>query len=105
MKDANVKQLNRLRLWDKAGVVLSGLCLVHCLGIPLLLLISPVIGHELIHQDTIFHKWFFVGVITVAAVAFYLGYRVHNNFRPLIWMQWVLFIPRGWAMEVLKPWR
>lgn len=38
------------RRWDRAGLLLSGLCAVHCLLMPLLLLVLPLHGAHALHD-------------------------------------------------------
>lgn len=42
------------RLWDKIGICASGLCMVHCLTTPILLIFYPLFihteMHELVHE-------------------------------------------------------
>ena len=53
------------RIWDKLGICASGLCLVHCIATPVILILFPTIkvafiGHEQFHQ--------IFGVIVVSSV-------------------------------------
>lgn len=38
------------RSWDRAGLLLSGLCAVHCLLMPLLLVLLPLHGAHALHD-------------------------------------------------------
>lgn len=59
----------------------SLLCLVHCLALPLLLLLLPgVIG--LFVQSETFHYFALVLVVPAALAAFWLGYRQHGALIP-----------------------
>ncbi len=62
--------------WDKAAVILSGLCLVHCLALPVFVAIVPLVselggGH--------LHAQMLVLVIPVSVFAFVLGFRRHGS--------------------------
>lgn len=60
--------------WDGVGVVLSGLCLVHCLAVPLALSGLSLWGvAHLIHWGL---AWMLVPVAILAAIP---GYRVHRR--------------------------
>ncbi|MGH8195359.1 MAG: MerC domain-containing protein [Woeseiaceae bacterium] len=67
-------------LLDKAAVTLSGLCLLHCLAMPVVLAALPFFseiptGH--------LHAELLIIVIPVSVVAFLSGYRRHGNRRVL----------------------
>lgn len=64
------------RLWDKVAVVLSGLCLVHCLALPVLVAVVPFLselsaGH--------LHAELLVIVIPISVLAFAIGFHRHRN--------------------------
>lgn len=63
-------------LLDKAAVTLSGLCLLHCLAMPVVLAALPFFneistGH--------LHAELLIIVIPVSVFAFLSGYRTHGN--------------------------
>lgn len=63
-------------LLDKTAVTLSGLCLLHCLALPLVLLVLPFLNEipvEHLHAQMLFV------VIPVSVVAFVSGFRRHGN--------------------------
>lgn len=61
----------------------SLLCLVHCLALPLLLLLLPgVIG--LFAQSDAFHYLALAFVVPSAFAAFWLGYRRHRSLPPTL---------------------
>ena len=61
---------------DKAAVVLSGLCLVHCLALPVMLVVLPFLN-ELAQGHL--HAQMLVVVVPVSVFAFARGFRVHGN--------------------------
>lgn len=67
----------RLGGWDLAGVVLSGICLVHCTLLPVLLALLPVVGAHY-HGDERLHMLVTVLVVPVALLALALGFRRHG---------------------------
>jgi len=63
---------------DKTAIGLSALCLVHCLAVPLLLLVFPSVAlafftHELFHQALLF------GIVPLSFIALFYGFRLHQN--------------------------
>lgn len=65
-------------VWDRLGITLSALCLVHCVATPLAAMVMPAfalgrLGGEWVHA-------LFAGVLLpVAAAAFVPGFRRHRN--------------------------
>lgn len=62
--------------WDKTAVVFSGLCLVHCLALPLAVALLPFLseldaGH--------LHAQLLLVVIPVSVFAFTMGFRRHRS--------------------------
>jgi len=69
---------------DTVAVGLSGLCLVHCLALPLLIALFPLFGASLIEHET-FHQLILVAVIPTTAVSLGAGYRRHRH-RPVAYL-------------------
>lgn len=68
--------------WDRVGIWLSGICLVHCLLLPLALVVLPV-GALMVtwHEDV--HIVFAGLLVPTTALAFLQGYRRHRQKRVL----------------------
>lgn len=67
------------RQLDKIAVLLSGACVIHCLLIPVALIVTPAIGGHLLGAETTTH-WFILGVAApVSAVALGAGYKRHGH--------------------------
>ncbi|MCX7632506.1 MAG: MerC domain-containing protein [Turneriella sp.] len=64
-------------LWDKAGVVFSGLCLIDCVVLPLLSVLLFSIESSLLVKIDL-HQLLLPAIIVTAAVAFYHSYRRHR---------------------------
>lgn len=63
---------------DRAAVCLSGLCLLHCLALPLLLALFPLLGHVFMAHET-FHQLILVVVLPTTTLALGSGYRRHRR--------------------------
>lgn len=63
---------------DKAAVILSGICLVHCLAFPLLIALFPVFGFSFVSHTT-FHQIILVVVVPTTAIALGMGYWRHRH--------------------------
>lgn len=63
--------------WDKIGIWLSSVCIVHCIVTPALLFIFPFFSFYNSHQ--IFHWIMLFLVIPLGSFAFIKGYLSHKN--------------------------
>lgn len=68
-------------LLDRAAIALSGLCVLHCLAMPLILLTLPFLGE--LNTDH-FHLQMLIVVVPVSSIALSLGYRRHRRMPILI---------------------
>lgn len=60
---------------DRAAIWLSGLCLVHCLALPLAVLLTPTVSQWLEATETTTH-WILFGIaIPISMIALVQGYR------------------------------
>lgn len=65
---------------DTAAIALSGICLVHCLALPLVVTLLPLFGATLIDHET-FHQLILVLVLPTSVIALGMGYKRHRNNR------------------------
>ena len=65
------------KFWDRLGITLSGLCLVHCIALPLLLGVFPFFNNHFINEE--FHLYFAILIIISALFAFIPGYQKHQD--------------------------
>lgn len=63
---------------DRAAVCLSGVCLVHCLALPLLLVMFPLLGEFFVPHET-FHQLILVAVLPTTILALGSGYYRHRR--------------------------
>ena len=61
---------------DRAAIALSGLCVLHCLATPLLLVLLPFAGQLSANH---FHLQMLALVVPASSVALGLGFRRHRN--------------------------
>ena len=64
---------------DQLAILLSALCMVHCLGLPALVAFAPSLGDA---HASYTHLIFFVLVAGLAGYSFVKGYRVHKQQLP-----------------------
>lgn len=63
--------------WDKLGIFLSGLCAIHCLLTPILLIALPVFG-EMFESEWV-HGLMAVFILPIGLYAFWSGYKHHRQ--------------------------
>ena len=78
MKSPDAKHDHKHMKLDRLGIALSGLCLVHCLGTPFLILLFPTIS-QLGGYDSWLHGTLAVLLIPVALIAVTQGYLHHRK--------------------------
>ncbi|WP_260580517.1 MerC family mercury resistance protein [Sphingopyxis sp. PET50] len=71
----------RPRLADLTGLALSATCLVHCLALPMLLLLAPALGHWIALPEWT-HAAILLLALPAAAVAMRGGWRRHGHMAP-----------------------
>ena len=69
--------------WDLVGAFISSLCVVHCIALPLLVLMAPAIGTFFFAGEGITHVVLFGLVLAAAGMSFIPGYKVHKHAAPL----------------------
>ncbi|MES2856983.1 MAG: MerC domain-containing protein [Bdellovibrionota bacterium] len=88
MKPAPAKSSKSIRaafFADKLGICLSGLCLVHCLLTPFVLIALPSLTVASFESHHIFHELLLIVLPIVALAAFVPGYLRHRDLRVFFW--------------------
>ncbi len=67
---------------DHLAITLSGLCLVHCLLLPVVVVALPLLAQ---FDETHFHVQMLIVVVPVSLFAFVLAYRRHGNKAIIVW--------------------
>ncbi len=70
-------------LTDKVAIGLSMVCTLHCLALPMLLVVLPS-AVALPLDNEAFHLWMIIAVIPTSVYALTLGCRQHKRYRLLI---------------------
>ncbi|HEX7851223.1 MAG TPA: MerC domain-containing protein [Sphingomonas sp.] len=68
---------------ERAAVGASALCLIHCIGLPLLLALLPALS-SLIAIPERFHLWVLAFAVPTSALALAAGWRHHRHAYPLL---------------------
>lgn len=72
------------KILDKTGIALSFFCLIHCLVLPILIGIFPIISSLNFITDETFHLLLLVLILPIAMISLLLGCFKHRNFKVLI---------------------
>jgi hypothetical protein len=76
-------EVTTVSMLDRLGIAVSAFCLVQCLLLPVLVLISPLTSLGLLGHEA-FHLLLLFVIVPVSAAAFAMGYRMHRNRAMLI---------------------
>lgn len=71
-------------LGDRFAIGLSLVCVVHCLALPILLILLPPISGIFALNDEVFHQWLLYAVLPISLVALMMGYLHHRSYRVFI---------------------
>lgn len=66
---------------DALAILLSGLCLLHCLALPVVVAALPLAASSLF-ADERFHQWLLLGAVPTSIFALGWGWRRHRD-RPV----------------------
>ena len=80
----NAPETHKVAAMDVFAVSLSSLCVVHCLAMPVLLVLLPSLA-ALPIADESFHFWLVFLVIPTSVAALFLGCRRHRKWSVLAW--------------------
>jgi len=69
---------------DKLAISISSLCIVHCLLLPIGIVLVPSIGLQTL-ADEAFHQMLVVAVLLTSCSALFMGCRRHKVWRVLAW--------------------
>lgn len=69
-------------LGDRAAITLSGLCVLHCLFVPLFAVSLPVVT-ALGMDDESFHIWMVVAVVPISTITLWMGCKRHGRYQVL----------------------
>ena len=75
-------------LLDRFAILLSGICAIHCIALPIVAGLLPLLattfhhGHEL--HEFWFHQFILYFIVPVSIIALISGYRVHGRLIPIL---------------------
>lgn len=65
-------------LGDKAAITLSTLCFIHCLALPLMMVLMPSVWLASLNDER-FHQLLLFAVLPISLYALWRGYRQHQQ--------------------------
>ncbi len=68
---------------DSLAIGLSGVCVLHCLASPLLLVVLPSLTALQLENEA-FHGWLLVGVVPTSLLSLALGFKQHKRFKLVV---------------------
>lgn len=73
-----MEQTRVQQLLDRMAISASVLCLIHCLGMPLLLVALPLLSSTFMAGED-FHRFLVVFVLPISVIALFIGCRRHKD--------------------------
>ena len=64
---------------DKFGILLSGVCMLHCLIAPVIVTLVPILSLNILVEDLLFHTLMLWLVLPTSCIALFLGCRKHKK--------------------------
>jgi len=64
---------------DKIAVLLSGVCILHCLITPIAITLIPIISLSTFVEDVLFHQLMLWLVLPTSCIALFIGCRKHRD--------------------------
>lgn len=84
------KKIGKLLPLEKFGLVLSIICAIHCISLPIFLFFAPYLASSFAYNDSI--EWILViSSFLLAGVLLYQDFKKHRQFQPLILLGLAVF--------------
>ena len=74
--------LRHSKTWDRTGVFVAGLCLIHCLAFPFLIAAIPAL-HAFFDNSYLEITILTLGIV-VGSISFFTSYRRHRKIYPML---------------------
>ena len=88
--------------FDRFAILLSGICAIHCVALPVVATIIPFLSITIHHGNELhefwFHQFILFFILPVSIVALISGYRCHHQIAPVMVASVGLFILTGFAL-------
>ena len=74
--------------FDRFAIVLSSICAIHCVALPLVASVSPLLFSTVDHGNALhefwFHQFILIFILPISVFAFIAGYRCHKKLSPML---------------------
>ena len=74
--------------FDRFAILLSGLCAIHCIALPIIASIIPLLTATVHHGNEVhefwFHQFILFFIVPVSLIALITGFRSHKKVMPLV---------------------
>ena len=74
--------------FDKFAIILSTICAIHCIALPILAIFLPLLSATIVHGSTLhefwFHQFILIFILPISLFALVTGYRCHSQLTPII---------------------
>lgn len=74
--------LHHSKKWDRTGLLISSLCIVHCLALPVLLIVAP--GVDLFLGNPYFEAALLSLAIVIGSISFWTSFQKHKKCQPMV---------------------
>ena len=74
--------------FDRFAISLSGLCAIHCVALPIIAGVIPLLTSTVDHGSNLhefwFHQFILLFILPVSVIALIAGYRCHKQITPVL---------------------
>jgi len=74
--------------FDRFAIALSGVCAIHCVALPIVASLMPLLATTIQHGYALhefwFHQFILVFILPISLFALVAGYRCHKQFIPIV---------------------
>jgi hypothetical protein len=74
--------------FDRFAILLSGLCAIHCIALPIIASIIPLLTATIHHGNDVhefwFHQFILLFILPISLIALATGYNSHRRILPLV---------------------
>ena len=75
-------------LFDRYAILLSGICAIHCVALPIVASLIPIFATTIQHghmwHEFWFHQFILLFILPVSVIALVTGYRAHHQLISVI---------------------
>lgn len=85
----NKKRIIMLQIYfDRFAIILSGICAIHCVAMPIVASLMPLLATTIQHgydlHEFWFHQFILVFILPISLFALVAGFRCHKEITPIV---------------------